>query len=1136
MDGLKRTLALAAFEMRQTLRMKRVWILGLVAMIFPGFMLAQLFAIHRFFSGFNGSWTTVTRDIVVLQPAIFLGAALGLVNVFTVFDWRQRDVARQFAASLDASPLTRLQHAWGKFLGMLPGLVGPLVVLVFVQAALTIPFGVFAPWRTYTDIYLLLAVPFAVTPAAMAFGLAGLFRNQALGRTIGIVAGLAWLGVGFGAGLALAEKHAVMLGALVDMPVWSDWTGYPWSALTILQRLWAYLVAALFVSLASFGPLGLTESGRERIRRASIVGGLAVAVAGLSALAGFAYRAQSQRAQQLVDAEVRAASQPHLTVVRREADVDLRSAPRVTATTRLTLRNQTSSPASSITLRLNPGLDVTSARVNGAPATASRDEGVVTLAAPLAAGAEASVEITASGRLDVGAVDPRTTLQVREASATVRNNARLIGNQPAILTGRIAVLPQDAGIIADTAFVQGVVAPDRAFPDLAPSKLKVTLPGGWTAAATGRREGAGSELTFTSDEPLSGIALCAARFEEKDLVVGGTTFRLFYHRKHARNVEFFASAKDRLGAALADRIADLRARTGLEPPAELSVVDVPQLYATYGGTWDGPNRLGQPGLVLVKEGSFFGARFEMALKVAKPEAGAKAAAGSSGAGGPSGATGAPAPKGESEFDPERAKVEILQRFFITDFTGGSVPRLAMRSAWVARVQPEGEGLAILGPALSSFVAETALGSFVVDTAESARILNDNRVISGVVQAMIAKDDSRIPDIVMRAIADPDDAYAMMTTVPLEKMDPIAKPREWAGVLYTKGRRPLLALRELLGSSGFAHAIGSLAGRPLTWAAFREAILANAPPEAVPQAGVLLDNWLSGTNLPGFVVEKVRAFRVQAEPERWQFVATIRNDGTADGVARLSVGSANDAIPRLVSIPVGGRVEAGILGPRALKEWRLEPFLALNKASPGGTIATESAAPADWMELDGVRDAPAPASAAVVVVDNLDAGFTVTDKTEVVAYSARNATGDPLLGKWTGYDSPGRWRRWRFDNTRSRPYGAFDETAAVKAGAKGKQPATWTATLPAGTWRVEAYLPASETGPGRRGRPTYSEQFTFVVVHDGREETVKLALPKDQPGWSDLGRFAFSGPVVVRLLDEGKGLVVADAVRFTREGP
>ncbi len=1127
MEGLKRTLALAAFEFRLNRRMVRVWVLGAISLLLPFGQLAQLFAVHRFFAGFSGSWAIVTRDLGIFQPSLFHGLILGVFGVFYAFDWRHRDQSSHFAASLDASPLTRLQHAWGKFLGLAPVVLAPLLVLLLAQIITTTVGGVRIPLGVYLTCYLVFAVPIALTPLALAVGMAGLVRSSALGRLLAIVVPIAWLGAGFGAGFGLAEKWAVLLGGLVDVPVWSDWVGYEWSTIGILQRAMALVLIVTFVSLASLGPLGLPQDARERRRRGTVVLASLAAAVGLSATVGFLYVRESDAARAVVAAERAASELPGVTAVRRDVEIDLSSKGRLSGTATLRVRNDGTMPLDAAPLRLNAGLAVTSASVDGAGVEVRRDRTVVTVPLRgLAPGSEATIELAYAGRIDADSVDALSFLRTREAKAIDRNNRRVLGNGTAYLERTVAVLPSDAGFYPDTAIIQGPVFPDRRYPDLAPARMTVTLPEGWTAAGTGVRVMEGRVATFTSDEPVAGMALCAGPYREASMEAGGTTFRLFWHPRHGRNIEFFASAKDAIAAAAAERVEDIKARTGLSLPREISVVDVPQLIAVFGGTWDSPNRLAQPGVIMAKEGAVFGTHFGWAYKQAEDRA--KKSGGQARA--PDAANATKSTSGVSEFDPVAARVDVLRRFLATDFTGGSIERLAMRSAWDARVQPVGDGLPILGPALSAYVAELALERFTVDTAECARLINDGQVIGPMIQALQSGRDDRVTEIVMGAIVDSDDVYAEMVETPVEKMDPSAKPREWAGILFVKGRRPLLALREVLGAEGMARAVGSLAdaGR-FDWPAFREAMLAHAPEAERDRVIVLLDNWLAGTRLPGFVTEKPEIARIPGEPERWQLTTTISNVGDADGLARLIAGEGKDAIGRLVAVPAGARVQAGMILPRKVERWKLEPFLALNRTAPAGTLAVAEALLA-VEPFEGVREAPPATGAEQVVVDNLDAGFTVVQEGEPIAYGAVDDKGKRKLARWQGWRSPSSWRAWRHDGNWTRPYGRFDNTAAVKEGTSdGSAPASWKATLAPGTWRVEAYLPAGKNPRGAQPAPAYE----FVIVHAAGSDPVTLSLDGGQEGWNDLGRFRFDGDAEVRLLDKGKGLIVADAIRFTR---
>ena len=182
MDSLRRVMALAAFETRLNMRMVRGWILGVLAALIGVGAAAYYLVLHRLFSGFSAPWAFLTRDLWIFQAAVSLGFVLGLLGVFLAFDWRHRDQSAHFAGTLDSSSLTRLEHAWGKFLGLCLVVTWPLLALFVAQVVGMAISGVWLPPSVFIVSFGVYAVPFALAPIAVAFGLAGLVRNQALVR------------------------------------------------------------------------------------------------------------------------------------------------------------------------------------------------------------------------------------------------------------------------------------------------------------------------------------------------------------------------------------------------------------------------------------------------------------------------------------------------------------------------------------------------------------------------------------------------------------------------------------------------------------------------------------------------------------------------------------------------------------------------------------------------------------------------------------------------------------------------------------------------------------------------------------------------------------------------------------------
>jgi hypothetical protein len=664
----------------------------------------------------------------------------------------------------------------------------------------------------------------------------------------------------------------------------------------------------------------------------------------------------------------------------------------------------------------------------------------------MAPGAEAEFVVEYSGGIDHASVDAPEEVFTRESTSVfTRNLRRFLGRVPAFLEPTVVALGTDAAWYPDPAMQFGHDYPDQPRPSFAPSSLRVTLPEGWRAASAGRREVAGRTASFETQVPVPALSLNAGPFDEVSAEIAGRTFRLLYRPDHARNVELFSAAAPLLKERIADRLEGVLSATGLEyPHPELTVVEVPQSIAGFSPGWASPNRLAAPGVVMAREGQLFGGRFEFPLKRARArfqresggvevsvrvegaevastrqdEAPAEEAPAEAEGGEEGEAAAAETEEDLTAFDEPRAKLDVLMRFMATDWTGGNVERAAFKSCWDFRLRAVGAGAPVAGAAFSSYLAELGLGVPSVETPEVHRMFTNNAAFGRLIQATARGNNDEVAQIVITSLADLDDIYQALQETPLTDLEPTEDPAVFLGVLYFKGREPLRALRETLGRERFVAAVGELleahAGAELSWTDFREAFLSRADEADRGPLGVLFDNWLEGTELPGFVVTRPVAVRLAGEQERWQVSAVVANRGTAPGPAKLTAGSGDDARSRLVSLGPGEEVEVGLVVPDKPRSWRLTPYLALNRTEPRGSFDLREE-PEDREPFDGVRPVEVVGELEPVVVDNLDPGFTVTlaDGREV-AWGAREGDEDelPKLQAFGILRSPKRWSRWR----------------------------------------------------------------------------------------------------------------------------
>lgn len=1165
MSSLRAMLGLARFEMRLGWRMVRVWVLGILCFLVGLFFFAQYTFLNQF-SGWLGSGTLITSDIPLLMPALMTSAFVGLVGIFYSFDWRHRDDASQFSPTLDASPLGPVAYAWGKFLGLVPPLALPFLLLLITQLVLyNLPLlDVPTPAPVMLLAYLAVGFLPALVLSALAFGLAGLTGN----RAIAIVVPVLFLVATFAIAFTLPEWVALLVGGMYELPIYSNWIGYEPNPLFWLQRVTVAFQLVFFVSLGACGKFAVARRpGLQSRHLIAIVSG-GVWVAGLLSL-WLVYSGQGGDRLAVIDAERAVAGQPVATVLDRRIDVVLDPGSSLSGRATLSLRNDHEAPVETVALRLNAGLDVTDVTWDGATVPHERDLTVLTVTPPAAwaPGAQAELAVVYEGEPDAASVDADVALATREMSGSLRGNRRFAGTLPLIFEKGAVVLGTDAAWYPEPGVRFGHDYPVRLQPSLAPSRLTVSLPADWTAASAGSRSGGEGQFEFVSEVPVPSLSLNAAHFAEIETEISGVLFRVLHHPEARRNVDFFAEAGERMKTVVAEMMTEAEARTGLSyPHPEFTIVEIPQQVAGYQGGWDKASRMSAPGIAMLREGGVFGARFKWALKVAEgefdDEAGtdsggvkirintgveapedaesADEATGTDEAAGAEDATGTEEVDDESltTFDVGRAKMDILERFVRTDWVGGDVPQMAFRNAWDYRVRVEDETAPVLGFSLSNYLGELAFGRAPFDHPDMTLVLNKpefNQVMG------VSAQGGDAVTMLVHAIADMDVVYETMLETALNAVDPQEMGPDFLGLLHLKGREPLRALHDTLGRERWSAAMVELLathadGSPVTWAAFREATLSRAGEDQRGALDTLFDNWLTGTELPGFVVTDQVAQRLAGEDERWQVTAVVTNKGTAPGVAKLRAGRGDDARTRLVSVAPGEELEVGLLTDDKPRTWALIPYLALNRVEPAGTLETRED-PVEAEPFEGVRPAEVLGMAAPVVVDNLDPGFTVTLKDgREVSWDLKD-DGERVLESTQRllFMTPAKWSRWRHSGRFYTPHGLFDVTAAVKTvTSDGGQPAFWRTSLPEqGLYRVEVYLPPNE---GRFGGRLVRE-WSFLVRGSGPEDAVTISTDAAQEGWNDLGRFRFELDAEVELSDRGKkGIVIADAVRFVKESP
>jgi hypothetical protein len=350
----------------------------------------------------------------------------------------------------------------------------------------------------------------------------------------------------------------------------------------------------------------------------------------------------------------------------------------------------------------------------------------------------------------------------------------------------------------------------------------------------------------------------------------------------------------------------------------------------------------------------------------------------------------------------------------------------------------------------------------------------------------------------------------------------------------------------------AQLVGEHAGSSFSLADF-----VTAGESVSPGIGPLIEDWIGGTALPGFVVRSVEQYRLPDDENgagRYQLLVRLGNEEPAVGFARISwavpgpaggnvvaagpggtaVQAANPVINRSDAIRFEGHsaVEFGVVLSVPAVNVRVLPYLSLNRADfVAGTLPPGQPELRNVEPVDGAREIPFELSRDPrIVADDLDDGFAIVtdasaddfrlgqsnDSAEDLDEGLPIATA-PLPSRWSRRNGPAAYGRYRHT------------FASVRAG-DGSTRAVMPVTIPtAGTWELEIHLP-----PFLLNFANANSRWSLEIVSADGRETVDYDASAAAAGWNLIGEYRLpAGEVRVELSDRAEGgLIIADAVAWS----
>ncbi len=1134
--------AMARAEIRSVRRLIRYWVFSGLSVLLTLLIFLYYGALHGFASRFSATIGAVGPRYLMSAMGMYVLVIFLVGMIFLAFDIRARDERERMAEVLDSRPMSNTELLVGRGLGLvwmawLPALFIGVVLQLLGGLALLFDWFMLEPIEPHSMVSFLLdsMAGFALW-CALVMLLAVTLRN----RMLVVLAALAFFGMQiwliFRMPLYLQPAFGLFSGFYIASDLAPSFGGLP----GLIKRVGVWVLAGGLVSLAAaFHP---RPDGGSKSKRLAVGG--ALAALGLLLMMSLAW----QGSRQIEDRQVwRAAHEERSDEPRadlREIVGSVRIVPgrRVELDLNLVVAGPGGSEVEQLLFTLNPGLEPVEASLAGQPLEWTHADGLLEIELPrsLGRGEEMALELRAAGTPDTffGYLDSEKDLL---SGTFMDGQLALLGIETMIFdSGYTALLP--GGFWLPSSGTAVPTSDPATHPrDFFEIDLEVDVPSGWLVAGPGRRESVGgsevgTRFRFHPGAPVPFVGLLAARFERRAIEVEGVELELLTSAKHNRNTRFFADAAEALTDRLTEIFGEARQLGIPYPYGALTLVESPTGLRGYGGGWRMDTTQSLPGVLLLRENSFPTSRFEFGFR---NEAAFE----------------------EREGGIGRAKLEVMERFFENDFSGGNLFLGGSRNFLLYQTSATGEGASAIDFVLDELVNQLLTGKrgyFSVYLFDQ----QSGFVIGETITEMIAGRSDSVLEALLKAATDKPSVWDRALDTSLADLDPGQDPSQALNLLALKSGAIARTILDGLGRERTAELLAELLAR-YRGRHFDAPDLNRVAENLEIDLEAILGDWLHETALPGFLASPVEIVRLADDDRgqpRYQTRFHVLNDEPAPGLLRVrwltSEGEGKE--PRThesepYRLPGGESLEIGLSSSSPPSEVWLAPYLALNRQDSQLTlprvderqqVAEEpflGARPSDW------RPPPTP----YLVVDDLDEGFSVR--------SAESDSGVRLQGGLSSFfrpqvdmdqglpeflrmsGPPEEWARQEFPSA----FGRYRRTLALVRKGDGDQTAVFEARLPhPGRWQLEFHLPvvASETetvsGPGLRvdARSGFGGRLgTYDIRLVSGDETYPLDFDASaaQDGWNSLGEFDLgAGSARVEVSDETSGrVVVVDAIRW-----
>jgi ABC-type transport system involved in multi-copper enzyme maturation permease subunit len=978
MVRIKQVMAIANSERRINRRLVRYWVFISLAYLLALFIYLQLAYVHGLFSSYSGTVGAISPRFL-LSFIGFLYAVIFLFGtIFLAFDVRARDNRERMSEVLDSRPFTNLELVSGRFLGIFLSSWIPMVVLAVILELLGfILQGLGAPLGEPIEIYSFFSFVFMMAVPALSFTIALVFFITLLVRNR-LVAAVIILVFIIGTYVAMVLLPSAY-GSIFDIT--GIWATFFCSEIVPQLATPEGWIQRLSVLLAAFGLLGLSAAVHPRLEggsRLKLAAGSIVVIIFALSFTGYLFYSNSNYMRMLDDCKktheaVAGLAVPDLKNLTGE--VKINPGKDLSLDIDIVFAAPGNSSLQKALFTLNPGQTVKSVKdASGKEISFNHENGLLELNLPraLKPGEDATVHLNIEGLPDDDFAFLESAFNITTMNDRESGDIGLFGITPGIFHKKFVALMPGQRWLPMSGPEMGRDDPAVRPVDYFELDLEVSLPEGWLAAGPGRRheiQTNGDTVSFRFSPPATvpEVALIASRFESRAVEVEGVTLELLIDKRHIRNVDMLAETGEMIREWVGDRLIEAE-EYGLGYPYDaITLVEIPNYLRTYGGGWRMDTVMAPPGMLLMREIGFPTARFDTAFR--KPEN-----------------------FKDKEGGIQQAKWERLKTFFSNDLSGGNIMAGGARNFFSYQTSAKGpEGLAlnyVMETLCNLLVTETdsffSAHSFLVDGSID-RIIN---MTFGAYNNEPLRDTSIVDQAVNSATSRPD-IWKHALGASLKDIDPWEDPGRTLDVLILKGNAAARSIMDTLGPEKTGKLLASIrefhAGGNFTVKDVME-----AGKNLGHDLEDILGDWMGSTDLPGFVCEEAKIYRIQDSEDgnpRYQILFKIRNDEPAPGIFRLNYyyggpGTGNNIQSDPIRMNGKSIIQYGTIVTSPPAAVFLNPYLSLNRSGIFLTIDRKEAEKIVMLEgIEGVKDMqyslPVESS---IIVDDLDSGFSIIDET------------------------------------------------------------------------------------------------------------------------------------------------------------